>query len=326
MSIEMVKVNWPEWYCPLHRSFLVEQGKHLVCPDGHAFVLKNGIPRFVNASNYADAFGAQWKRHRLTQLDSYTGLPITRNRARRCLGEALWSRLDGKHILECGCGAGRFTEILLGQGAYVTSIDLSEAVDANQENFPQTERHRIAQADILQFPFAPQQFDVVFCLGVVQHTPNPEKTITRLYEQIKPGGALVFDHYTYNLSEFTKTAPLFRLYFRRLPTEEGLRQTQWLVEKLWPLHKMARRFYLAQALLSRLSPVLCYYRAYPELPEKLHCEWALLDTHDALTDWHKHFRTRRQILRTLQQLGLQKTECSHGGNGVEVRGWRPSII
>jgi SAM-dependent methyltransferase len=318
----MTKPHWPEWHCPVHRSLLVEQANNLVCPDGHAFALKNGIPRFVSASNYADAFGAQWQRYRLTQLDSHTGLPITSDRARRCLGEALWERLAGKRILECGCGAGRFTEILLGQGAYVTSIDLSVAVETNQKNFPQNATHRLAQADILQLPFAPQQYDVVFCLGVVQHTPNPEKTMACLYEQVKPGGYLVFDHYTYNLSEFTKSAPLFRLYFRRLPPEDGLRQTQLLVEKLWPLHKMARRFYPAQALLSRLSPVLCYYRAHPDLSEELHREWAQLDTHDALTDCTNIFAHAGKSCERCNAR-LQEIECRYGGNGVEVRGRRP---
>ena len=108
----------------------------------------------------------------------YTGTTISRDRARRCIGEKLWGELDKKQVLECGCGAGRFTETLLAKRAFVTSIDLSEAVDANQENFPQSQTHRIAQADILQLPFAPRQFDLVFCLGVIQHTPNPEKTIT----------------------------------------------------------------------------------------------------------------------------------------------------
>src|SRR5262249_51327300 len=154
------------------------------------FPRKNGIPRFVANSEYAGSFGAQWKKYRLTQLDSYTGTTISEQRTRRCIGKKLWDELTGTQILECGCGAGRFTEILLSKQAYVTSVDLSDAVDANQENFPQNETHRIAQADILQLPFAPRQFDVVFCLGVIQHTPSPEATIGALYEQVKTGGML----------------------------------------------------------------------------------------------------------------------------------------
>src|SRR4030095_1644460 len=109
----MGKSSWPEWSCPTHRTRIKDQGDILVCPGGHTFPCRNGIPRFVANSNYAAAFGAQWKKYRLTQLDSYTGTTISRDRAQRCIGEKLWRELDGKQVLECGCGAGRFTEILL---------------------------------------------------------------------------------------------------------------------------------------------------------------------------------------------------------------------
>jgi len=312
-----------QWYCPVHRKPIEDKGDVLVCPFGDYFPRRNGIPRFTEDSHYAAAFGAQWNRYRRTQLDSYTGSSMTRDRARRCIGEKLWAELSGKQVLECGCGAGRFTEILLAKGADVTSIDLSDAVDANQENFPQSQTHRIAQADILRLPLAPQQFDVAFCLGVIQHTPNPEQTIACLYEQVRPGGTLVVDHYTYDFSWFTKTAPLFRLYLKRLPPEEGIRWTERLVNTLLPLHHMARHFYPVHALLSRLSPVLCYYHAFPDLSDEAHREWALLDTHDSLTAWYMHFRSRGQIRRTLEQLGLVEIWSKYGGNGVEARGRRP---
>src|SRR5262249_53083355 len=89
-------------------------------------------------NNYAAAFGAQWKKYRLTQLDSYTKLPISRTRALRCIGEENVGWIGGKRVLECGCGAGRFTEVLLSLGASVISIDLSEAVVANRESCPQS--------------------------------------------------------------------------------------------------------------------------------------------------------------------------------------------
>src|SRR5262245_36302371 len=178
-----LKVKWPSWYCPAHRQPLKDHGDLLVCSVGHQYPRRNGIPRFVPSATYAAPFGTQWTKYRLTQLDSYTRTTISRDRARRCIGEELWKELAGKQVLECGCGAGRFSEVLLKKKVSLTSIDLSEAVEANQENFPQGEDHRIAQADIENLPFERQQFDVVFCLGVIQHTPDPEKTIACLYEQ-----------------------------------------------------------------------------------------------------------------------------------------------
>lgn len=311
------------WYCPTHQVALTDGGAALVCTAGCSYPRRNGITRFVSSENYSAAFGSQWKKYRLTQLDSHTQVPISRNRLARCFGRQLWSDLNEKQILEAGCGAGRFTEILLEKGAFVTSIDLSEAVEANQENCPQTDHHRIAQADITCLPFQPQQFDVVMCLGVIQHTPDPERTIAALSDQVKPGGWLIIDHYTYDIFYYTRTIPYVRMVFRRLSAERGLLWSEQLVDRLLPVHKRLQRARVLHAVFSRISPVLGYYRAYPELNDELQRQWALLDTHDALTDWYKHFRTRDQIERTLEALGLKEISCSYGGIGVEARGQRP---
>ncbi|MDX6474670.1 MAG: hypothetical protein QOH95_181, partial [Gaiellaceae bacterium] len=257
--------------------------------------------------------------YRLTQLDSHTGTTISHDRARRCLGNKLWESLAGLHVLECGCGAGRFTEVLLERGARVTSVDLSEAVDANAATFPPGPSHRVAQADILRLPFQPRSYDVVFCLGVVQHTPDPEQTIASLYEHVRPGGWLVFDHYSRRLQWWLSTAPLFRAYLKRLSPDRGLAATERLVDTLLPLHRRAGAL---APLVRRLSPVQTYFGRLP-LDDTAQREWALLDTHDALRDWYKHFRTGEQIERTLSSLGLVDIQTGLGGNGIEARGRRP---
>ena len=315
---------WPVWSCPEHGETLVAAKGKLECPRGHAYAVHDGIPRFVSGSTYADAFGAQWNRYRITQLDSYTGTTITRDRARGALGQALWSSLSGMLVLECGCGAGRFTEVLLEQGARVLSIDLSEAVDANQKNFPQGDRHLIAQADIARLPFEPRQFDLVLCLGVVQHTPSPEATIRRLYDHVRPGGTLVFDHYTSWLGWRLSLKPLYRALLRRLPPTVGLAVTEQLVGLLLPLHRRLAHTRLPRVMLNRVSPVMSYYRTYPQLPDDIQREWALLDTHDSLTDWHKHFRNCADVRRVLTQLGAERIECGPGSNGIDVRARRPA--
>jgi len=62
---------------------------------------------------------------------------------------------------------------------------------------------------------------------------------------------------------------------------------------------------------------------YPELNDDLETRSAFLDTYDTLTDWYQHFRTLRQIQRTLERLGLADICCNKAGNGVEARGRRP---
>jgi len=298
--------------------------------SGNHYQIIAGIPRVVpDLSNYADAFGEQWKRWRLAQLDSHTGTTITADRLNRCLGSELIDVLSGEEtvqVLEAGCGAGRFTEVLLGYPAVrLTSTDLSSAVESNQINFPQNERHRIIQCDICRAPFKPQSFDVVVCLGVIQHTPDPEATIQKLFEQVKPGGWLVIDHYAPSFAYYTKvTALLLRPILKRFGPATRMRVCEILTTLFFPAHRLARRMPKAQRLISRVSPLLTYFHDLPQLSDSLQYQWALLDTHDSLTDWHKHLRTPEQIENLLAKLRCVNTWVASGGNGVEARCRRPA--
>jgi hypothetical protein len=143
-------------------------------------------------------------------------------------------------------------------------VDLSSAVEANGD-FPQNELHRILQANVRHLPFAEHR--MTSCsLGVIS-TPDPRRRL-QLYAQTKPGGWLVIDHYARNLSWYTKTAPLFRMVMRRMPPETAMRWSQGLVALFFPLHRAARGNRVAQALVSRVSPVLTYYHSLP-LPDDL---------------------------------------------------------
>jgi 2-polyprenyl-3-methyl-5-hydroxy-6-metoxy-1,4-benzoquinol methylase len=322
---------FPPMACPFDRQPLAasDADNALACTAGHGFTIRNGIPRLLaSEQSYADAFGTQWQEYRITQLDSVTKTTISKDRLRRCVGEVLWKQLQqpaALQVLEAGCGAGRFTEILLQQpAARITSTDLSSAVEPNQANCPQSDRHRIIQCDINRFPFLPEQYDVVLCLGVVQHTRDPELTISDLYQQVRPGGALVFDHYTHSLSIYTKvTAALLRPILKRVSPERGVRATRALTRWFFPLHRAVRNHRYLQYLLSRVSPLLTYYHAFPELNDRQQYEWAELDTHDSLTDYYKWLRSCRSIRRTLEKLGAEGIEVATGGNGVEARCRKP---
>jgi SAM-dependent methyltransferase len=329
--LKSASAPFPAYVCPFDQQELERDGTapKLACPDGHAFPVREDIPRLLpDVRNYADAFGLQWKRYRKTQLDSYTGTTYSKDRLKRCFGDALWERLrqpEPLHVLEAGCGAGRFTEVLLETpAALVTSTDLSSAVEPNQLNCPQSPRHRIVQGDINRLPFLPGQFDIVMCLGVVQHTRSPEQTIADLYRQVKPGGWIVIDHYRHAVSTYTKlTAALIRPILKRLPPERGVAATNALTRWFFPLHRAVRRHKPLQMMLSRVSPILTYFHALPALSDELQYEWAELDTHDNLTDWYKRLRSRRSIRNTLAGLGAIDLWVERGGNGIEARGRKP---
>ena len=312
---------FPNFYNRRKGKFYEAQADKLICEDESHPIIGN-IPRFVASGSYASLFGDQWKEYKKTQLDSYSGVPLSANRLNRCLGP-LENGLDGKYVLEAGCGAGRFTEVLLHKKANLVSSDLSSAVEVNAENFPISDKHIVIQADINDMPYADESFDVVVCLGVIQHTPDTEQTISDLYKLVKKGGSLVIDHYTFSPSFWLRLAPFYRRRLKQMTASETIPATQRLINRFLPLHKKFAGNKILSVLLNRISPVVSYYRSIPQLNEQQQREWALLDTHDSLTDFHKRFRNTKQIRATLQKLGGTDIWCACGGNGVEARCKKP---
>lgn len=294
----------------------------LACEDGTIYSVINGIPRFVPVENYAQAFGQQWNLFPQTQLDSYTGLMLSEDRLARCLNGRLAS-IKGKRVLEVGSGAGRFTEILLKHGAIVDSCDYSSAVEANAKNNGQSGNLTIVQADVRHLPFPPASYDYVVCLGVIQHTPNPEETIEHLWRMVRPGGALVIDHYQWKLRNFLPP-PIgvgglaYRWYFLRLPAERQFRAVKRVFDFWFPIVWRFRESRFLQFLLARFTPIVNYYPRLGLKDRDMYYEWMLLDTHDAMTDVYKHRRTPRSIRRTLVRLGATNISVTIAGNGIEA--------
>ena len=299
----------------------VDAAHALACPLGCTVPVVRGISRFVASDDYAAAFGWQWKHFQRSQLDSHTGTTISRDRLTRCLGGTL-DVVRGKTVLEAGCGAGRFTEILLEAGARVVAADLSSAVEANHANCGRHPDYFVCQADIRTLPVAARSFDVVVCLGVIQHTPVPEQTIAALAGYVKPGGLLVIDHYSRD-DPVTPPRRALREILLRMPPERARRVALGTTRALLPVHRALwsrrRGFGRLRRYLSRVSPVVDYYEAYPQLGRELLSEWAVLDTHDTLTDRYKHLRGPDEIRDTLVALGMTDVDVSIGGNGVEAR-------
>jgi SAM-dependent methyltransferase len=307
---------------------VTQSSRFLTCRAGCRVPVIRGIPRFVASEGYAAGFGRQWKRFRRTQLDSFTGTTISRDRLTRCLGGS-HAELRGKTVLEVGCGAGRFTELLLAAGARVFATDLSNAVEANYENCCGAADYFVCQADLRALPARRDSFDFVICLGVIQHTPDPEATIATLSEFVRPGGRLVIDHYRYDAADMTVVRQRLRSFLIRRDPRLALLFVRVLVAVLWPVHWLLWGlsanpwFANARRLWLRHSPVLDYHDSYGNLERRLLYAWAALDTHDCLTDFYKHKRTVEQIISCLQRLGLDNIEASYGGNGVEARGTKP---
>ncbi|MBX3732636.1 MAG: methyltransferase domain-containing protein [Verrucomicrobiae bacterium] len=290
------------------------------CPA--SYPIRGGVPRFVPEANYAAGFGLQWNRHAATQLDSFTGLPLTEN---RFFSDTRWPRqLDGQTLLEAGCGAGRFTEIVVRTGALLVSLDYSAAVDANFSSNGHHPNLLIVQGDIYAMPFACASFDRVFCLGVLQHTPDVHRSFQQLPRFLKPGGHLAVDVYRRFpwWKQWTITKYWARPITRRIPPERLYPLVERYVRTLWPLTRGLHRLPYGRNLNWKLL-IADYQGMYPLSPNLLE-DWAVLDTFDMLAPAYDDPQTPETIRSWFLEAGLQDVELADGSNGVVGRGRKPA--
>ena len=249
--------------CPHCGGSLTLSSETLLCTAcAHAFPIVRDIARFVPADNYANSFGFQWNKFRGTQLDSRTGLPISRD---RFFAESRWTpgELADKRVLDVGCGAGRFAEVALSAGANVVAVDYSSAVDACLANLGPHPRLSVIQADVYRLPFKPGSFDYVYCFGVLQHTPDPHRAVLALAPPLKAAGKLAVDFYPRLAMNVLWPKYWLRPLTRRMRAERLFGIVQWLVPKLLPVARALAAVPLLGQRLRYVVPIMMYYRVFP---------------------------------------------------------------
>jgi len=103
--------------------------------------------------------------------------------------------LAGKRVLDVGCGGGILSESMAARGAEVTGIDMGEAplqvarlhllesgLEVNYERIPV---ERLAEE-------RPQAFDVVTCMEMLEHVPDPASVVRSCAHLVKPNGQVFF--------------------------------------------------------------------------------------------------------------------------------------
>ena len=103
--------------------------------------------------------------------------------------------LQGKRVLDVGCGGGILSESMSQQGAQVIGIDLGEkALKVAQlhslESGVQVDYRLVAVERLAEE--APESFDVVTCMEMLEHVPDPAAIVAACTRLVKPGGTVFF--------------------------------------------------------------------------------------------------------------------------------------
>jgi len=113
--------------------------------------------------------------------------------------------LAGARALDVGCGGGLLSEALARKGATVTGIDLAPGMvevarlHAAEEGVGVD--YRVAAAEDLATDLA-QSFDVITCMEMLEHVPQPERMLVTLASLVRPGGSVFVSTLNRNLKSF----------------------------------------------------------------------------------------------------------------------------
>lgn len=265
----------------------------LICPNcHHNYPIHNYIPRFVHSDEYVQSFSMEWTLHKNTQLDSFSGTRESEETFKAKTGFDL-GRLVGKLVLDVGCGAGRFMEVVREYSAEVVGIDLSWSVDSAFKNIGFKGSVHIVQADILSLPFKEGMFDYIFSIGVLHHTPNTQEAFRQLPKFLKEGGEIaiwVYSDEGFLTKVYNRISNFYRIFTTRMPLGLLYRLSYVSI----PLYYIKRVKILGGAL-----GII--------LPTSNHADprWRVLDTFDWYSPKYQWKHTYDEVIRWFEEERLE---------------------
>lgn len=327
---------------------VAQRFKDFVCPscggeltweDGAGTILSScgwrgsfagGIPRFVEDRTHQN-FGIQWNEFADVQIDNLNGTSATRTRLLEQSGMAP-EQWRGKRVLEVGCGAGRFTQLMLEWGAQLVSVDYSRAIEACvRNNAAAVTDGRLVpgQADIFALPVRRESFDIVLCYGVLQHTGDAHRALESLWKHVAPGGLLLVDRYQLSLRGVMPFKYVLRPATKRMPSAWVMSMAEATVRILGPAQRAVLRAtrgsglgrYVRYAVHRSPNSVYPFELEIDEnLPADVATRWSVLDTFDQWAPAYDHPCTLRTWRRQLASLPGGRMErafsCGQGNAGV----------
>ncbi|MFT3867314.1 MAG: class I SAM-dependent methyltransferase [Nibricoccus sp.] len=149
----------------------------------------SGCDAAFQQSMTVDSFGWQWTWNSAMRTQGDLRMRVVNKFG---LDPAVFAN---RVVIDAGAGAGDQSRYMLSLGASVVSVDLSEAIEVVARKLRSNTNWVGIQADIMRLPFQSEQFDMVYCEGVIQHTQDSVKTVRELCRVLKQGGQIMAAHY-----------------------------------------------------------------------------------------------------------------------------------
>jgi len=289
---------------------------------GVEFPIRAGVPRFVTDHPADSSFGYQWNTFRREQLDSATGVSLS---AARLWSETGWRAADmvDRRVLDVGCGAGRFLEVMARTGCRLVGVDVSSAIDAAAATIQQFDNTDLVQADVFRLPFRDGVFDDCYFIGVAQHTPDPERAIRALPRLLKPEGRLAVSAYERRRWTLWNGKYLLRPLTRRMNKRLLLGLIRATMPVLFPLSELLFRIPVAGKVFAFAIPVANYVHMQ-DLGWRQRYRLAVLDTFDRLAPDFDLPLSEEEMVSAMHASGIEavRRQTPHGLNVVGVRAAR----
>ncbi len=264
--------------CAFDEKFLSQNEREVVRVREEVPSLKTP----VSAGNVSWSFSLEWDAHSKLNMTTTWGMTLE-SRFEHFLYETQSekSELNGKMILDAGCGNGLLTECFSNNGLIAIGIDFSTSVY-------QAEKRRTSanccfiQGDLMSPPFRPEIFDIIVSNGVLHHTPNTETTFKSVAKLVKKFGKIYIWLYSEKGTFFwrfkRKVFDYLRVVICRLPSS---------------LKNICVRFI-----------TFLLYSIYLIGGKKLDKQTLLIDIYDSVTPRWRHYHTPEEISRWFYEAGF----------------------
>lgn len=168
-------------------------------------------------------YGLQWNRYRIVRPEEDAATLHLKTGLRP-------DDFRGRLVLDGGCGMGRYARQAVLWGASVIGMDLSQAVlSAREITSTDAGQALILRGDLMRIPLPPNTFDIVYSIGVIDHTPDPERAFANLAALVRPGGIMAVWVYQKQSPIVERIMAVHRAIARKLPVRTVETLSRWSV-------------------------------------------------------------------------------------------------